>query len=321
MKKKWLLALLVLIGSGVYGTYELDGLAGNVISLVDDEGSISVHFCPAEDCEQMVVDFLDGDDIRCAFYDLNLEPLKGLLRQKNAQIVIDEDNARKAQGLDIVTKSGYGLMHDKFCVVDRKKVFTGSMNPTLRDTKMNNNNLIFIESDVIASYYSDEFEELVTKTSNDKKKSSVLLDGVEVAIYFCPEDDCADKVVKELKKAEKSIHFMAFSFTHSGIANAVLLRMKEGVSVQGVYEKMQLNEYTTFDVLKEQGADVKIDGNPTNMHHKVFVIDGKTVVTGSMNPTAGGDERNDENLLIIKDEKIAQQFEEEFGKVWGEALP
>ena len=50
----------------------------------------------------------------------------------------------------------------------------------------------------------------------------------------------------------------------------------------------------------------------------MFIIDGKTVITGSFNPTANGDEHNDENLIIIKDAEIAQQFEQEFQKVYAE---
>ena len=317
--------MLVLVGSGIYGTYELGENVGNVLSLVKDEGTVEVHFCPVENCEQLVIDFLRdaNKSIYCAWYDFNLMELRSFLEGLegvDVRLVVDEDNAHKVDGFDVVVNSGYGLMHNKFCVVDGKQFFTGSMNPTLRDTTMNNNNLLLIDSGILSSYYSDEFFELWNKGDNQKMiHSPVLIDETEVAVYFCPEDECADKVVRELRKAERSIHFMAFSFTHSGIANAVLLRMKEGVSVLGVYEKSQLNEYTTFDVLKEQGADVKIDGNKYNMHHKVFIIDGKTVVTGSMNPTGGGDERNDENLMIIKDEAIAAQFEEEFGKVYGVA--
>ena len=33
----------------------------------------------------------------------------------------------------------------------------------------------------------------------------------------------------------------------------------------------------------------------------------------------GGDEKNDENVLIIKDKAIAEKFMKEFWKVWGEA--
>ena len=48
------------------------------------------------------------------------------------------------------------------------------------------------------------------------------------------------------------------------------------------------------------------------------MTDALTVITGSMNPTKNGDERNDENLIIIKDETIARLFLEEFGRVWDE---
>ena len=54
--------------------------------------------------------------------------------------------------------------------------------------------------------------------------------------------------------------------------------------------------------------------------HKVFLIDTLCVITGSMNPTAGGNERNDENLLIICDEEIAKKFKAEFDRVWEEAI-
>jgi phosphatidylserine/phosphatidylglycerophosphate/cardiolipin synthase-like enzyme len=51
------------------------------------------------------------------------------------------------------------------------------------------------------------------------------------------------------------------------------------------------------------------------MHHKVFIVDGKTVVTGSFNFSDSADEKNDENLIIIHDEAIAQQYRAEFARV------
>ncbi|MFH1064425.1 MAG: phospholipase D-like domain-containing protein [Candidatus Woesearchaeota archaeon] len=55
------------------------------------------------------------------------------------------------------------------------------------------------------------------------------------------------------------------------------------------------------------------------MHHKVFIIDEKVVVTGSFNPSSNADKNNDENLLIIHDPIVAAEFLEEFERVWGEA--
>ena len=56
------------------------------------------------------------------------------------------------------------------------------------------------------------------------------------------------------------------------------------------------------------------------MHHKVFIIDNETVITGSMNPTGNGDKYNDENILIIRNKEITGRFLQEFANVYDKAL-
>jgi len=65
------------------------------------------------------------------------------------------------------------------------------------------------------------------------------------------------------------------------------------------------------------GMNVKKDTNKYKMHHKVFIIDNETVVTGSFNPTASAENKNDENIIIIKDKVIAGSFLKEFDGLWG----
>jgi phosphatidylserine/phosphatidylglycerophosphate/cardiolipin synthase-like enzyme len=48
------------------------------------------------------------------------------------------------------------------------------------------------------------------------------------------------------------------------------------------------------------------------MHHKVFIIDNNTIITGSFNPSKAANEKNDENILIINNKDIAKRFLEEF---------
>jgi phosphatidylserine/phosphatidylglycerophosphate/cardiolipin synthase-like enzyme len=55
------------------------------------------------------------------------------------------------------------------------------------------------------------------------------------------------------------------------------------------------------------------------MHHKVLIIDGRTVVTGSYNFTANAERRNDENVLVIHNPQIAAQFLEEFHRLYDQA--
>jgi phosphatidylserine/phosphatidylglycerophosphate/cardiolipin synthase-like enzyme len=43
-------------------------------------------------------------------------------------------------------------------------------------------------------------------------------------------------------------------------------------------------------------------------HYKVIVLDGETVITGSFNFTKAVEEKNAENLLIIRDKAIADRY-------------
>ena len=83
----------------------------------------------------------------------------------------------------------------------------------------------------------------------------------------------------------------------------------------------QTNTGTEFDNLKGAGIDVRLDGNPRNMHHKVIIIDGSIVVTGSYNFSRSAEERNDENILVIHSPEVAEAFLEEFDKILAEAKP
>ena|SRR3989338_6982806 len=112
---------------------------------------------------------------------------------------------------------------------------------------------------------------------------------------------------------------MTFSFTHDGIANILLLKNVDGIEVKGVMELKQISEYSEFERLLQNQVEVRKDGNKYNLHHKVFIVDEKTVITGSFNPTANGDQKNDENVIIIEDDAIAKEFVEEFWKVYEEA--
>ena len=136
-------------------------------------------------------------------------------------------------------------------------------------------------------------------------------------VYFCAVDDCTSIVVNELLNAQASIHFMAYSFTDKSIADALIARSKH-ITVMGVIEKQRINQpYNKFNQLIAEGVNVVPDSNQGTMHHKVFIIDEKTVITGSFNPTKAGNEKNDENMLIIRDSEIAAQYLEEFSRVFG----
>ncbi|MBI5652745.1 MAG: phospholipase [Chloroflexi bacterium] len=229
-------------------------------------------------------------------------------------------------GITVIAGNPNAIMHNKFVVVDRAAVWTGSWNFTENDAYRYNNNGIAIQSAELARNYTATFE----KMFNDKKFGGprkpggttprLTIDGIAVENYFAPEDKVADKIVARLKKATGTIEFMAFSFTDDDMGDALLERAQAGVKVRGVFENTgSETRFSEMTRLKNAGLDVVQDGNPYLMHHKVFIIDGKTVIFGSFNFSANANESNDENVLIVDDPSLAQQFQAEFARVYAQA--
>ena len=52
------------------------------------------------------------------------------------------------------------------------------------------------------------------------------------------------------------------------------------------------------------------------MHHKFAIIDETVVVTGSFNWTSQAVKNNQENILFIENKGLAQQYLDEYNKLW-----
>lgn len=257
--------------------------------------------------------------------------LRAKARNIPVRIVTDTDYMHEPQlqrliqaGIPVIDDQRSGLMHNKFVVVDQKTVWTGSFNLTENCAWKNNNNAIKIQSKDLAVNFTREFEEMFVdrqfgkSSPNDMAFPSVTVGKATIESYFAAEGGVAGKVEEALNKAQHSIKFMAFSFTHDGIGAVVAKKFKdEQVQVQGVFEKTGSGtQHSEYGAMKQQGLDVKVDGNKNVMHHKVFIVDDKTVITGSFNFSDSADQKNDENLLIIEDPAVAKRYNEEFKRVY-----
>jgi phosphatidylserine/phosphatidylglycerophosphate/cardiolipin synthase-like enzyme len=232
-------------------------------------------------------------------------------------------------GIPVLGDRREGLMHNKFTIIDRQEVWTGSMNYTITDGYRNNNNLVRIRSLELAQNYTTEFEEMFVDDSfgpgspANTPNPIMTMNGVRLESCFSPDDGCESKLVSLIESAQQSVHFLAFSFTSDGLADALIERMEAGVEVSGVMEEAQArsNSGTEFNRLLSAGADVRLDGNPRNMHHKVLIIDEQIVMFGSYNFSYYAETRNDENLIIMHHPQTAALFMEEFDKIYAQAKP
>lgn len=296
----------------------------NSDEIYEDSIEIEVHFCPRDDCQNIIEGTINNAEssVHCAFFDLDLKDLiKTIVRKSHeadVKVVIDKNNYEeqiKGPGIKVANSKQY--MHNKFCIIDNNIVLTGSTNPTDNGVNFNNNNLIILKSKYLVENYEDEFEELwngIYTAGDDVKYKKISSDNIVLENYFCPEDNCKEKVIQAINNAKENVYFMTFSFTDEEIADALL---SSNIDIKGIFENFGAgSQYSQYNRLKDFGIDVKRDKNKKTMHHKVFIIDNETVITGSYNPTGSGNYRNDENILIIHNKEIAQEFVEEFELLW-----
>ena len=275
--------------------------------------------------------------IDTALYHLNATPIADALieaRRRGVQVrvVTETDNIDEAEierlrevGIPVADDGDSdSYMHHKFFVIDERYVWTGSYNTTYNGAYRNNNNVIFIDSVPLAYNFTQEFRELFRQMRTEKSAGAsvvhpkvTLSDGTEIFTYFSPENGIMLSLLKEIGSAKKSIHFMAFSFTQDELGSAMRDRFESGIDVRGVFERRQVEDrYSEYNAMEKAGLPVVQDRNRGAMHHKVIVIDEDIVITGSYNFSKNAEERNSENLLIIKgNPTIAQTYLAEFERV------
>jgi phosphatidylserine/phosphatidylglycerophosphate/cardiolipin synthase-like enzyme len=258
-------------------------------------------------------------------------------RGKTVRIVMETNNVGdrlnpqqlKDAGIPLVEDQRDGVMNNRFVVIDRNQVWTGSVNYTSSSLFSENNAMIRIFSKEIADNYTREFEEMflndqfgadiVPETPNP----NVIIEGTQVEVLFSPDDVVVARLLQLLGEAQESIYFLAYSFNSNYLGDAIRAKAAQGITVAGVMEPSQINPELAgeFELFRRAGLDVRLGSGSELIGHKVMVIDGKIVVMGSYDFTSRAENVNDENVLIIHNEEVAQKFMEEFQRIQSRAQP
>lgn len=237
---------------------------------------------------------------------------------------IDDDLARGGVQMSIDHGSGYA--HNKFAIIDDSVLWTGSWNLTTNDTYRNNNNMLRVTEPRLIANYQKRFEEFMAGRFHGRADKTVpnpkisLANGVTIENYFSPNGGARDAIQRRLAAARKSIRVLAFSLTADKQADILLQKHRAGLKVQGVVESRNASgSGAEYSRLKNAGVDILKDGNCYVMHDKVYIIDDKTVITGSYNFSGQAEADNDENLLIIDDPALAKHYIDEFNRIYKQA--
>jgi phospholipase D len=144
---------------------------------------------------------------------------------------------------------------------------------------------------------------------NASQPIATLEQKQKIEVCFTPPRGCAKHILNQINAAQEEIYVQAYSFTSKEIAEALVKAHQRGVKLHIMFDRTSTTSRgTKTHILKENGIDYIICKVPGIAHNKVMVIDKKTIITGSYNFTTAADFRNAENLLIIEDTKLAQNY-------------
>ncbi len=232
---------------------------------------------------------------------------------------------------------GGHLMHSKYAICDATSpsaaVWTGSANFTTDAWTIQDNNIVIVKSQELASFYATDFAELwdagrVAGTGLHDLGSATV-DGTRIDVAFAPAEGATidSTIAGYISAARERIVIASMVISSGAILGALVDALERGVALSGVYDGPEMHDVQSEWTRSAAGAgkaaqwqtvqrklvakrsEPYTDQGPHNfMHDKCVAVDGGIVVTGSFNFSQNAT-RNAENILTLHSEDVATQYE------------
>ena len=237
--------------------------------------------------------------------------------------------------------SGYRvLMHSKYIVRDANSaaaaVFIGSSNYTNDSWGLQENNLVCLRSQLLASYFARNFADLlssgrITEATGAGDGGNARIAQVPVTVAFAPGDSplIVKEIVGAITAARSRLYVASVVMSSGPILAALSEAIDRGLPLAGLYDGPQMDQVERQWKTAHVGADkvntwqkiasrlgrknsIPYDRSkphqPHNFMHNKLVIADDAVVTGSFNLSnhAMG---NAENVVLMRDAEIASIYE------------
>ena len=132
-------------------------------------------------------------------------------------------------------------------------------------------------------------------------------------VYFSPNGGAAHAILKSISSAQQTILVQAYLLYSTRLAGALVRAHQRGVQVHVILDaNAQRHDppVKAVALLVGAGVSVSLDDHHEWAHDKVMILDGAIVVTGSYNWTLAAENTNGENLLVIRDPRLAAVYAE-----------
>lgn len=180
--------------------------------------------------------------------------------------------------------------------------------------------------------------------------------NTDITIQFSPTSTSEDwyssgngLIGQIINGANKSVDLALFVLSEQEIADILQAKQRQGMIIRGVFDPGFAFRYYS-EVLDMVGVtllnlstasqgnkcQVEIGNNPwlkpsttigvadlnfgDKLHHKFSLVDSQILISGSQNWSKAANDTNDETLIVINNALVAQQFKQEFERLYRSAL-
>ncbi|MBI4422651.1 MAG: DUF1669 domain-containing protein [Elusimicrobia bacterium] len=262
------------------------------------------------------------------------------------------------EGFDVTIVKGlwrYGIMHNKFMVLDGKVAEFGSYNYSWTAERHHFENANFTDDPghvegllafwryvrglgvhvdrarlepSLAQARRHEWPRELPPPPQDPAPSLRFNQAILPRFFFSPNPASEDWIVRALDAAARSVDLSMFTFRSTKIAEALLRAKTRGVKVRVLLDRGQSETDTVRayrDWLAYHKIRVKVLAGPDpsgpdwaqKNHNKFMVLDRKLVETGSMNYTKNAALNSFENGFFLSDPVDAKAFARFFDSMFG----
>jgi phosphatidylserine/phosphatidylglycerophosphate/cardiolipin synthase-like enzyme len=125
---------------------------------------------------------------------------------------------------------------------------------------------------------------------------------------FTPDENCTRFIVRAIEAARSQLLVLAYGFTSCPIIQAIGEAKDRGIDVKIILDRSNRRHANVIAYLQSHGIEPQIDeliDFPLKgiAHNKVMIIDRMHTLTGSFNFTPSAQQRNTENILLVKNHK------------------
>ncbi len=228
-------------------------------------------------------------------------------------------DVRFIKGNQVGNQDRYGLMHSKFMIVDHHILLTGSNNWSSTGTTINEENTIVMTSepdDGLIHAFRCHFKSAWKQMPHESGGCSTH------DARFSPGIEGRNLIRDGIAGADTSVDVLMHHLFFDGMVRELRDAAERGVEVRVVLNRDDRENYEggDWDRIVDAGGALRFKQNNADefqyMHHKLAIVDGRTLLHGSGNWSGSGFFNNYEFYVRYRDHEVVTPFKELYERLW-----